>query len=149
MIQRILGHPFYILQGFVVVSNLLLQKLTLVLLSFVYNRIPLDCSGISKNKCSSDLPLHLPHGGPPPPNSHILTVNEAPLQVSKGSLSFPPWPRQSFDPNIYRPFSALPPASRPDDDFRVISPNKPHSWRVWGGTTLGSLFPVLYQTLVH
>lgn len=51
-----------------------------MLLSFVYNKIPLDCSGT---------PIFLTEDLP---NPLILTLNEAPLQVSKGSLSFPLWP---------------------------------------------------------
>lgn len=43
--------------------------------------------------------------------------------------------------------NALLPWMRPDHDFRAISPNKTHPWRVWGWSTVGSILTWHYHIL--
>lgn len=59
------------------VPSILLKKQTLM---FTYNKIPLDCSGMSVKRFLW------------PPISLIITINETPLQISQGSSPSPSWP---------------------------------------------------------
>lgn len=107
---------------------------------FTYNKIPLDCSGMSVKRFLW------------PPISLIITVNETPLQISQGSPSSPSWPHRLTLLLIVHfvcvcVCNALLPWMRPDHDFRAMSPNKTHSWRVWGWSTVGSILTWHYHIL--